>query len=104
MIWNSCTPSCDKVERIPLTELSTASMPSTFTALERARWPPKFSPDVGAEHRRGPHVRTELWRPARAFQRRERGWHGCSGQFSQRNSFYLVARGRAGIPDHYQRL
>ncbi len=48
MIWNSCTPSCDTVERMPFTELSTASMPSTFTALERALCPPKFSPDVGA--------------------------------------------------------
>src|ERR1051326_3002672 len=37
MIWNSCTPSCESVERIPFTPLSTASMPSTFTALERAR-------------------------------------------------------------------
>ena len=48
MIWNSCTASCETVERTPLVELSVASAPSTLTRLARARWPLMFSPEVGA--------------------------------------------------------
>ena len=48
MIWNSCTASCETVERTPLTELSVASAPSTFTRFERARCPLIVRPEVGA--------------------------------------------------------
>ena len=53
MIWNSCTASCDTVERTPLTELSVASVPSTLTRFERARCPLMLSPEVGAAPRLG---------------------------------------------------
>ncbi len=46
--WNSCTASCETVEREAFTELSVLSAPSTCTRLERPRWPPKLSPEVGA--------------------------------------------------------
>src|ERR1035441_4878702 len=53
MIWNSCTASCDTVDRTPFVELSVASAPSTLTRLERARCPLIFSPEVGAAPRLG---------------------------------------------------
>ena len=53
MIWNSCTASCETVERTPLVELSVASAPSTFTRFDRPRCPLMFSPDVGAAPRFG---------------------------------------------------
>ena len=46
--WNSCTASCETVERAALTELSVLSAPSTCTRFERPRWPPKLRPEVGA--------------------------------------------------------
>ena len=48
VIWYSSTASCETVERAALIELSVKSAPSTWTSVERPRWPPMFSPDVGA--------------------------------------------------------
>ena len=36
-------------ERTPLTLLSVASAPSTFTRFERARWPLRFNPVLGED-------------------------------------------------------
>src|SRR6267154_1045147 len=41
-------PSCERVERMALMELSTASAPSTLTAVPRARAPPMLKPLLGA--------------------------------------------------------
>ena len=48
MIWNSCTASCETVERTPLTELSVASAPSTFTRFDARALPAHVQPEVGA--------------------------------------------------------